>query len=103
MSRQIVTMWRCDVCDTTTAPEYTEGWVDAIYTHGCPDHAGVVAAHVATVHPLTRKPRCACGWYPPTYWVADCTEPTFVAEHRVHVRTQATLAGFHVSLRRSGS
>jgi hypothetical protein len=51
-----------------------DGWTDAIYTHGCPDHGGAIAAHKATKTSRENGQgrrratywylTCACGWTP---------------------------------------
>lgn len=60
-----------------------DGWTDAIYTHGCPDHGEVITAHKATKtsRDSGRGSRaktywyltCACGWTPGSHatWNAD--------------------------------
>lgn len=55
-----------------------DGWTDAIYTHGCPEHGEAITAHRATITSQTRGRgsrekttwflTCACGWRPsPNY------------------------------------
>lgn len=53
------------------------GWKDAIYTHGCPEHGEAIMAHEASITSRSRgrgsRERttwfltCACGWQPPHF------------------------------------
>lgn len=91
-----IRMWHCDIptCEAT-APEKAGGWTDATYTHGCPDHGEVIAAHRATVTSRTigRGARekdywylaCACDWRPRPNGIAYNSGPLKVA-HLEHVR-----------------
>ncbi|MEV0726020.1 hypothetical protein AB0I37_24980 [Micromonospora purpureochromogenes] len=100
MTTSRITIWHCDaqLCGAT-APENAEGWTSAIYTHGCPDHGGVIASHKAALTDETRGRgsrekttwylRCACGWVPRPGF-ATHTASGLHAKHRAHVHDQPT-------------
>ncbi|WP_326642968.1 hypothetical protein OG884_06010 [Streptosporangium sp. NBC_01755] len=45
MTARTFTVWHCDAsCDASALAE-TPGWVKINYSHGCPAHAAVIAAH----------------------------------------------------------
>jgi hypothetical protein len=100
MTSEILHVWHCDhpACDAVV-PEKTEGWTNAIYTHGCPAHGDVVAAHKAdlTYHTHGRGRsekttwfmRCGCGWKPsPPY--SSGTYRYMEEQHRAHVAAMAS-------------
>nr|WP_221374521.1 hypothetical protein [Actinoplanes polyasparticus] len=73
------------------------GWIDAIYTHGCPEHGGTILAHAAKLTTQTRGRgrserttwflTCACGWTPSPAWQMDSTN--YLRErHLAHLREQ---------------
>ncbi len=95
MTTSTITIWRCDAgwC-SAAAPENTDGWVSAIYTHGCPAHADRITAHAAKVTHETRGRgasekttwylSCACGWRPrPNFQVHSYRR--LQDQHRSHV------------------
>lgn len=98
MTTSTVTIWHCDaqLCGAT-APEGTKDWTYAIYTHGCPAHGAVIAAHRAKVVHDTRGRgsqetttwylRCACGWTPRPDWSKHTAAPLH-AQHLAHVHEQ---------------
>lgn len=86
MTTTVVRLLHCDhaSCDRTIPEDQAAGWGNAIYTHGCPDHAEVIAAHQAKVTSRTRGRGssekdtwflvCACGWSPrPNFQVHNAT------------------------------
>lgn len=103
MSTEILYVWHCDApeCDAITASR-TQGWTDAIYTHGCPAHGETIAAHKATITDETRGRgrsekttwclKCACGWTPGRGW-ATYTSRGLQEEHLQHVRAQFAQRG----------
>lgn len=80
MTTTIVYLLHCDHagCDRAAPKDDSEGWTDAIYTHGCPDHSEGITAHKANVTSNTRGRgsrektywylKCACGWTPQPYF-----------------------------------
>jgi hypothetical protein len=72
MTTTTVTTVHCDYagCARRTPETEVDGWAVATYTHGCPEHAEVIATHAATLDCDTyrRKERwslrCRCGWTP---------------------------------------
>jgi hypothetical protein len=78
----IVYLLSCDHagCTATTSEADAEGWTNAIYTHGCPDHGEAITAHKAKVTDQTRSRgskekttyflTCACGWQPTPHYEA---------------------------------
>ena len=100
MTTERITIWHCDAdqCEAT-APEDADGWTDATYTHGCPAHGELIAAHRAKVTDSTRGRgyretttwylMCACGWTPrPSYAVHSYQG--LKERHRAHVRAVPT-------------
>ncbi len=108
MSRSTIEFMHCDHAGCTAKVEndrhgklYQQqrdnGWVDAIYTHGCPEHGEQILAHMATVTHQTRGRgrserttwflTCACGWRPVERWQVDSADRLKQA-HLVHVREQ---------------
>ena len=97
MTTQTIQIWRCDAggCGST-APEKADGWVSAIYTHGCPAHAALIIAHAAKVTSTTRgrgaKEKttwyltCACGWWPSPNFQTH-TARWLHEQHRAHLAT----------------
>ncbi|GIM88765.1 hypothetical protein [Paractinoplanes toevensis] len=71
-----------------------DGWTDAIYTHGCPDHGNAIAAHKASVTSETRGRgsrekttwylRCECGWRPNPNYQSHSTD-WLKKEHLKHL------------------
>ncbi|GAA0969908.1 hypothetical protein GCM10009555_017870 [Acrocarpospora macrocephala] len=107
MTTTTITIWRCDHAGCcTTAPKLTPGWADAIYTHGCPEHAEEIRAHRADLDgKLSGRGRkehtwwtlvCACGWTPPNMPAIGVKDGYFQlqAAHLAHVaaRTLVTVA-----------
>lgn len=100
MTTSTITIWHCDAggCDAT-APEKAPGWVSAIYTHGCPEHASHITAHKASLTDQTRGRgrsekttwylKCACGWQPTPNWRTYTSYPLTDA-HLRHVASQPT-------------
>lgn len=76
MTTSTITVVHCDFpgCDQQAPqPEsrtMPEGWADALHTHGCPQHAGAISDHRASVDCDTYRRKdwwslkCACGWTP---------------------------------------
>jgi hypothetical protein len=102
MSVETVKYWVCDASDCgIRAPEGADGWFDGIYTHGCPQHASIVAAHKANVDSSTRGRgswavtywylNCACGWIPPARWASWHSAP-LREQHLLHLRTTTATA-----------
>lgn len=94
MSTQLVTMWVCDIC-ALVVPACTDGWANAVWSHGCPEHAEHVGEHRASVREETRGRgrsekttwflTCACGWVPPRRWSSWNYGP-LVEQHHEHLR-----------------
>lgn len=96
MTSTIVYLLSCDHagCDRTTPKDTSDGWTDAIYTHGCPEHGAAVEAHRAKVTGDTRGRgsrekttwflTCACGWSP-TPNRETHSSGRLKEEHRKHV------------------
>lgn len=88
MSTSTIRFMHCDFpgCTAQTphpssapyVPVRSDGWTNAIHTHGCPDHGEVVATHTAKVTSQTRGRgrsekttwylTCLCGWRPSPNW-----------------------------------
>ncbi len=101
MTRSRITVWHCDahLC-RQSAPEDADGWADAIYTHGCPQHGDIITAHKASLtyqtsgrgsrEVTTWYLRCACGWTPRPHWAKHSARLLHDA-HLVHVNDQRAL------------
>ncbi len=97
MATSTVTIWHCDAngCDHT-APEGSGGWVNAAFTHGCPEHAAFITEHRARITSDTRGRgrnekttwflRCDCGWAPRPGYSTHNWDPLTRA-HLAHVKT----------------
>ena len=88
MSTSTIRFMNCDFAGCTAqAPrpfgdgyvaERPDGWTDAIYTHGCPEHGPAIAAHKANIASQTRGRgsrekttwflTCSCGWKPTPHY-----------------------------------
>jgi hypothetical protein len=104
MTSTTVRLLHCDFagCGRTCPDDQADGWTNAIYTHGCPDHGAAIAAHKAKLDDQTRGRgrnekttwylTCACGWYPtPNFQTYNATR--LKAAHLTHVREETAGAG----------
>lgn len=87
MTTSTIRFMHCDFagCDAQAPNEASgyiadrpDGWTDAIYTHGCPEHGEPIAAHQAKTTSDTRGRgsrekttwylTCTCGWRPTPFY-----------------------------------
>lgn len=105
MTTSTIRLMHCDFagCDAQDPAEggyvadRADGWVDAIYTHGCPEHGDEILAHAAKLTSDTRGRgrsekttwflSCSCGWKPAQPWQTHSTDYLRRA-HLAHVREQ---------------
>ena len=105
MTSEIVYLMHCDHlgCDRVTPEKQADGWTNAIYTHGCPDHGALIATHQAKITDTTRgrgsKEKttwylvCACGWSPtPNFEVHTAARLKRVHLAHVHQETAGLAA-----------
>ena len=93
MTTTTQTFVHCDHanCDRRTPETALDGWAVEVYTHGCPDHREVIAAHAANIDCNTTRGKdywnlkCKCGWVPKPVWELWSSR-RLQADHLAHVR-----------------
>lgn len=121
MSTSTIRFMHCDFAECTAqAPlpfgegyvaDRQDGWTNAIYTHGCPEHGEAIAAHQADITSQTRGRgsrekttwflTCACGWKPTPHYQTH-TSRWLQERHLAHVKA-ATRADHPARLAKESS
>lgn len=97
MTFSTVTFWHCDAsgCTQKVREKDSADWAHGGLTHGCPEHAAIIAEHAADLTSRTAGRgykekttwflHCKCGWRPTPYYSTHRYD-YLQATHLAHVK-----------------